>query len=83
MATPQPVYNESFADGPGGWIECFRNGADGVRSHKRAEDGALISQSPLWVDYNHALPGGGYLHLLFCLHTRRGPHRRRIERFNF
>ena len=32
-------------------------------------DGAAISRGPWWVDSNHAPPGGGYLHLLYCLHT--------------
>jgi hypothetical protein len=33
------------------------------------QDGAAISRSPWWIDYNHAPPGGGYLHLLFFLPT--------------
>ena len=33
------------------------------------EDGALVSRSPWGIDSNHAPPGGGYLHLLFILHT--------------
>jgi hypothetical protein len=31
-----------------------------------------VSRSPWWIDYNHAPPGGGYLHLLFCLYTTAG-----------
>jgi hypothetical protein len=35
-------------------------------------DGAAASFSPWWVDYNHAPPGAGYLHLVFTLCSR-GP----------
>jgi hypothetical protein len=34
--------------------------------------GMVISRSPWWIDYNHAPPGAGYLHMLFCTFTR-GP----------
>jgi hypothetical protein len=63
-------YVETFDDGPGGWIG-FANNTDGP---KRLEirNGAAISHSPWWIDYNHAPPGGGYLHVLFCLLTK-GP----------
>jgi hypothetical protein len=36
-------------------------------------DGAVISRGPWWIDYNHAPPGGGYLQLLFALHTFQPP----------
>ncbi len=58
-------YLETFADGPGGWLGWDATGP------RRLEfvDGAAISSGPWWVDSNHAPPGGGYLHLLYCLHT--------------
>jgi hypothetical protein len=31
--------------------------------------GALLSQGPWWLDYNHCPPGNGYLHLLYGLLT--------------
>lgn len=37
------------------------------------EDGAAVSRSPWWIDYNHAPPGAGYLHILFALHTHHPP----------
>lgn len=68
------VYREDFKAGPGGWIEILGNGAGNVRAHQRDGDGGLLSGSPWWIDYNHAPPGGGYLHLLYCLHTNPGPY---------
>jgi hypothetical protein len=59
------AYSESFDQGPGGWIGWDGSGA----ARLEIDDGVAISRSPWWVDYNHAPPGGGYLHLLFCLHT--------------
>ena len=61
------IYVENFEDGPGGWL-----GWD-ARGPRRLEfvEGAVLSQGPWWVDSNHAPPGGGYLHLLYCLHTHR------------
>jgi hypothetical protein len=58
-------YIETFDNGPGGWIAWGFEGAERVE----IEDGVAISRGPWWVDYNHAPPGAGYLHLLFCLHT--------------
>ncbi len=64
------TYIETFDSGPNGWL-----GWESQIGPKRLEirDGAAISQSPWWVDYNHAPPGGGHLHLLYVLHTARGP----------
>ena len=59
------VYVETFEDGPGGWIGWDGSGA----SRLEIDNGAAISRGPWWVDFNHAPPGGGYLHLLYCLHT--------------
>jgi hypothetical protein len=66
------TYIETFDNGPGGWIDCIGNGDNGVR-RPDLQDGALVSTSPWWVDYNHAPPGAGYLHLLGALHTTQGP----------
>ena len=59
------TYIETFEDGPGGWLGWDASGP----CRLEFEDGAAISRGPWWVDSNHAPPGGGYLHLLFCLHT--------------
>lgn len=61
------VYVENFQHGPGGWLGWSSNRA-GAKPLKIVE-GAAISEGPWWIDYNHAPPGGGYLHLLFALHT--------------
>ena len=66
------TYIETFENGPGGWMHCVGNGDDGVQ-RLQIEDGAAVSRSPWWIDYNHAPPGAGYLHLLFALHTQHGP----------
>ena len=66
------TYVETFEDSPGGWIGVNGNGNTGARRLKIV-DGALVSSSPWWIDYNHAPPGVGYLHLLFALHTRIPP----------
>ena len=62
------TYFESFDDGPGGWYGY----QDGPGQNKRALEwspGSLTSRSPWWIDYNHAPPGIGYFHMLFCLDT--------------
>lgn len=60
-------YIETFDDGSGGWIVWEKGGP--LRPDVR--DGVFYSHGPWWVDYNHAPPGAGYLHLLACLHTHR------------
>ena len=60
-------YIETFDIGPGGWIAWGEGGA----APAEVRDGVLYSRSPWWVDFNHAPPGAGYLHLLACLHTHR------------
>jgi hypothetical protein len=65
-----PVYEESFDDGPGGWLRVQGNVEP--PAPLPVHDGAAWSWGPWWVDYNHAPPGAGYLQLLLCLHTR-GP----------
>lgn len=63
-------YIETFDSGPGGWFGWESNAA-GPKPLERC-DGCVVSRSPWWIDYNHAPPGAGYLHLLFCLLTK-GP----------
>jgi hypothetical protein len=63
-------YRENFATDPGGWWGWESNSA-GPRALEHSP-GALTSRSPWWIDYNHAPPGAGYLHMLFCTYTR-GP----------
>jgi hypothetical protein len=63
-------YVEDFAQGPAGWWGWNGN-YEGLRPFERAES-AIVARSPWWIDYNHAPPGAGYLHMLFCLNTR-GP----------
>ena len=61
------IYFEDFNHGPGGWLTWISNarGAGAIE----IENGVAISRSPWWIDYNHAPPGAGYLHLPFCLFT--------------
>lgn len=72
-------YRETFDDGPGGWFGWVSN-ADGPKPLEIHESCA-ISRSPWWIDYNHAPPGAGYLHLLYMLNTRgkAGEHQREVE----
>src|SRR6266487_3006039 len=62
---PTKSYRETFDDGPGGWLGWDGSGAQRLE----IQDGAAVSRSPWWIDTNHAPPGAGYLHLLYCLHT--------------
>ena len=63
-------YVETFDGGPGGWFG-WENNAAGPKPLEHC-DGCVTSHSPWWIDYNHASPGAGYLHLLFCTLTK-GP----------
>lgn len=68
---PRPaVYHETFDRGPAGWFGWTSN-ALGPKPLELG-DSCVISRSPWWIDYNHAPPGAGYLHLLFLMLTR-GP----------
>ena len=58
------TYIETFAEGPGGGLGWNENGAQPLAFVDRA----ALSRGPWWIDSNHAPPGGGYLHLLYCLH---------------
>ena len=60
-------YIETFDEGPGGWHGWISNAAGPKRLEVR--DSCAISRSPWWIDYNHAPPGAGYMHLLYALHT--------------
>lgn len=73
------TYHETFDDGPGGWFGWLDN-ARGPRPLERTESG-VISRSPWWIDYNHAPPGAGYMHLLFMLLTsgQPGEHQREVS----
>lgn len=75
-------YLETFNDGPGGWFGWL----DNARGPKPLEirDGCAVSRSPWWIDYNHAPPGAGYLHLLYMLLTRgpAGEHHREVAGHN-
>ncbi len=74
-------YREDFDDGPGGWLLWLAGGGGPLPPDVR--NGALVSRSPWGVDFNHAPPGAGYLHLLFVLPTPRGvpPAYARMEPF--
>lgn len=64
------TYVETFDHGPGGWFGWVSN-LEGPKRLERTSS-ALVSRSPWWIDYNHAPPGAGYLHILFCMLTK-GP----------
>ncbi|MBM4005832.1 MAG: hypothetical protein FJ295_21525 [Planctomycetes bacterium] len=64
-------YRESFDDGPGGWFG-WNDNARGPKPLEQAPS-CVISRSPWWIDYNHAPPGAGYMHLLFMLLTSGSP----------
>lgn len=64
------VYEETFDRGPGGWWGFAGNhlGLQPLAWRR----GVVTTRSPWWIDYNHAPPGAGYLHMLACLNVR-GP----------
>lgn len=64
------IYVEEFDNGPAGWWGWSGN-ATGLQALE-AGTSSIVSRSPWWIDYNHAPPGAGYLHMVFCLSTR-GP----------
>ncbi|REJ89537.1 MAG: hypothetical protein DWQ34_03295 [Planctomycetota bacterium] len=73
-----PTYIETFDHDPGGWFGWISN-AGGPRPLE-IQGGAAISRSPWWIDYNHAPPGAGYMHLLYMLFTggAAGEHHREV-----
>lgn len=64
------IYRETFEDDNGGWWGWISNQHGPLKLENR--DGALYTRSPWWIDYNHAPPGAGYLHMLYCMNTK-GP----------
>ena len=72
-------YIEHFDKGPAGWYGWISNAAGPARLE--VKDGYASSRSPWWIDYNHAPPGLGYMHLLYMLNTggRPGEHQRETE----
>ena len=63
-------YTETFDHGPAGWWGWVSNSQGPKPLEYRP--GTVTARSPWWIDYNHAPPGAGYLHMLFCMLTR-GP----------
>ena len=78
MSSAPRVYRETFDDGPGGWFGFISN-QQGIKPLE-IRDSCAISRSPWWIDYNHAPPGAGYLHLLYMLYTKGvpGEHHREV-----
>jgi hypothetical protein len=76
---PDVEYIETFDDGAGGWYGWISNAA-GLKALE-IRDSCAISRSPWWIDYNHAPPGAGYLHLLYMLNTagKTGEHQREVH----
>ncbi|MFO1007515.1 MAG: hypothetical protein U0929_16250 [Planctomycetaceae bacterium] len=70
MSTTPLIYHESFDHGPGGWFGWASNAIGPKELETR--DGVLLSRSPWWIDYNHAPPGAGYMHLIAMMLTK-GP----------
>ena len=60
-------YVETFDNDPGGWY-AYINNAKGPKMLEH-RPGTVTSRSPWWIDYNHAPPGAGYIHMLFCAET--------------
>ena len=60
-------YVETFEDGPGGWNGWISN-FEGPKPLEYINQ-TITSRSPWWIDYNHAPPGAGYLHMLASLNT--------------
>jgi hypothetical protein len=57
-------YIETFDNGPGGWVA---NNTEPLP----VWDSVAYCYGPWYLDANHAPPGGGYLHLLMHLHTKK------------
>ncbi len=77
-----PLYVETFDQGAGGWFGWISNALGPKPLEVR--DSCLVSRSPWWIDYNHAPPGAGYMHLLAMLLTRGpfGEHQREVAAEN-
>jgi len=59
------TYFEDFDENPGGWLAWIAGG--GGPKALELKDSAAIVRSPWTIDFNHAPPGTGYLHLLYVL----------------
>jgi hypothetical protein len=74
LSARRTPYIETFDTGNGGWF-AWRPAAEmpspseGSTIPPLIRNGAYVTQSPWWVDSNHAPPGAGYLHLLAFLPT--------------
>jgi hypothetical protein len=64
---PGLAYTETFDDGPAGWFGWISN--HGGPKPLEWSKGQVTSRSPWWIDYNHAPPGAGYLHMVFSMLT--------------
>ena len=67
-------YVETFNAGNGGWFAWepaaeMPSPSDESTVIPLIRDGVYITESPWWVDSNHAPPGAGYVHLLAFLQT--------------
>lgn len=74
-ASRRSSYAETFDNGGGGWFAWIPasempSPSDESTIPPVIRGGALVSESPWFVDSNHAPPGAGYLHLLAFLLTR-------------
>lgn len=67
---PPCTYLETFDQHTAGWWG-FGGNHIGLKP-LLWEKGVVTARSPWWIDYNHAPPGAGYLHMLFSLNLR-GP----------
>jgi hypothetical protein len=76
------TYIETFDEDPGGWFGWISN-SQGPKALEIRESCA-ISSSPWWIDYNHAPPGAGYMHLLYMLLTSgvASEHQREVSGLN-
>ena len=72
------TYVENFDKDTGGWFGWISN-SQGPKPLEFSA-GSVISRSPWWIDYNHAPPGAGYMHLLYMLFTAgsAGEHHREV-----
>ena len=82
MKPKAKTYLETFDAGPGGWWGWKGNHL-GLQALTNKE-GYVETISPWWIDYNHAPPGAGYLHMLCCLNTKgpSGEHMKEISGTN-
>ena len=68
--TEPKTYFQNFVNDSGGWFGVISN--QQPVTPLKIENDSVVSCSPWWVDYNHAPPGGGYLHLIMAIMTKIG-----------